>query len=188
MSATAEAFEYGFDAPELFDEFELNEAAIRGRFRPGKTVNFPGSVSSATLNTPKGPATLNLPAPVATLAQFRALEQTVNGNTQRLNAVQTALARITRDVSLRRNDQQSQGTTMMLFSLLSLRRVRDDLAGHTHNATTGAAVLPQGTGSTLTSMLPLILLMQPNALGGNPGSQDGAMGGISPLLLLALFN
>ena len=97
MTAVAEAYESDYEFAELFDEMELTEEAVRGRFRPAKKVFFPGALSSATLHTPKGPATLNLPSPVPTLTQFRSLEQTVNGTSARLNAVQTALARITRE-------------------------------------------------------------------------------------------
>jgi hypothetical protein len=166
---------------------ELAEEAVRGRFRPAKKVFFPGALSSATLHTPKGPATLNLPSPVPTLSQFRSLEQTVNGTSARLNAVQTALARITREVAARRRDQSGgQSMMMMLFSLLGQKKLRDDLAGHTHNSD-GKAVLPTtSSSSSLTSILPFILLMQPNVFGGSTaGSQDNnAMGGLLPILLI----
>jgi hypothetical protein len=185
MTAVAEAYEADYETTEAFDEMELSEEAVRGRFRPGKTVFIPGSLSSAVLNTPKGPATLNLPSPVPTLTQFRALEQTVNGTTARVNAVQTALARITREVAAQRRAQQSQVTSMMMFSLLTQRRLRDDLAGHTHDSE-GHAVLPAG-GSSFSSFLPFIFLMQPNAFGGSSGAQDGGMGGFSPMLLALLF-
>lgn len=182
---TAEAYESDYGA-ESYEQMELTEEAIRGRFRPGRIVSIPGSLSSATLNTPKGPASLTLPAPVPTIPQFRALEQAVNNNTQRLNAVQTALSRIIRDGGTRRVDQQSQVSSMMMFSLLTQRRARDDLAGHTHDAA-GNAVLPAGSGG-FSSLLPLILLMQPNAFGGgSTQGQDGMMGGFSPMLLALLF-
>lgn len=186
MTAVAEAYEADYEFSESFDEMELTEEAVRGRFRPAKKVFFPGALSSATLHTPKGPATLNLPSPVPTLTQFRSLEQTVNGNTARLNAVQAALARITREVGARRRDQSSQTTMMMMFSLLTQRRLRDDLAGHTHDSS-GHAVLPTGSGNSFSSFLPFIFLMQPNAFGGSTGSQDGGMGGFSPMLLALLF-
>lgn len=187
MSILEEAYETDFEAAESFDEMEMAEEAARGRLRPGKRVFIPGALSSATLHTPKGPATLNLPSPVPTLTQFRALEQTVNGTTQRLNAVQTALARITREVAARRRAQQGQVTSMMMFSLLSQRRLRDDLTSHTHDTVGGPAVIPAGSGG-VSSFLPFIFLMQPNAFGGGAsGEQDGAMGGFSPLLLAMLF-
>jgi len=187
MTPVAEAYESDYETSESFDEMELAEEAVRGRFRPGKTVFFPGALSSATLHTPKGPATLNLPSPVPTLTQFRALEHAVNGNTQRLNAVQTALARITRESGARRRDSQGQATSMMMFSLLTQRRLRDDLAGHTHEGSTAHAVLPAGGGSSFSSILPLMFLMQPNTFGAAGGSHDGGMGGMSPLLMMMLF-
>jgi hypothetical protein len=187
MTAFAEAYESDYEFSESFDEMELTEEAVRGRFRPAKKVFFPGALSSATLHTPKGPATLNLPSPVPTLTQFRSLEQTVNGTSARLNAVQTALARITREVSARRRDQSGgQSMMMMMFALLGQKKLRDDLAGHTHGLD-GKAVLPTtSSSSSLTSILPFILLMQPNAFGGSTAGQDNnAMGGLLPILLIS---
>lgn len=189
MTAVAEAYEADYEFSESFDEMELTEEAVRGRFRPAKKVFFPGALSSATLHTPKGPATLNLPSPVPTLTQFRSLEQTVNGTSARLNAVQTALARITREVGARRRDQSGQTSMMMMmFTLLGQKKLRDDLAGHTHVGSDAKAVLPttSSSGSSLTSILPFILLMQPNAFGGSTTGQDNnAMGGLLPILLIS---
>ena len=188
MTAFAEAYESDYEFSELFDEMELTEEAVRGRFRPAKKVFFPGALSSATLHTPKGPATLNLPSPVPTLTQFRSLEQTVNGTSARLNAVQTALARITREVGARRRDPSGQSNMMMMmFTLLGQKKLRDDLAGHTHTGSDAKAVLPTtGSSSSLTSILPFILLMQPNAFGGSTTGQDNnAMGGLLPFLLIS---
>ena len=188
MTAVAEAYESDYEFSESFDEMELTEEAVRGRFRPAKKVFFPGALSSATLHTPKGPATLNLPSPVPTLTQFRSLEQTVNGTSARLNAVQTALARITREVAARRRDQSGgQSMMMMMFSLLGQKKLRDDLAGHTHNSD-GKAVLPTtSSSSSLTSILPFLLLMQPNVFGGSTagGQDNNAMGGLLPILLIS---
>ncbi len=188
MTAVAEAYESDYEFSESFDEMELAEEAVRGRFRPAKKVFFPGALSSATLHTPKGPATLNLPSPVPTLTQFRSLEQTVNGTSARLNAVQTALARITREVAARRRDQSGgQSMMMMMFALLGQKKLRDDLVGHTHTGSDAKAVLPTTSGgSSLTSILPFILLMQPNVFGGSTTGQDNnAMGGILPFLLIS---
>src|SRR5688572_6723581 len=189
MTAVAEAYEADYEFSESFDEMELTEEAVRGRFRPAKKVFFPGALSSATLHTPKGPATLNLPSPVPTLTQFRSLEQTVNGTTARLNAVQTALARITREVSARRRDQSGgQSMMMMMFALLGQKKLRDDLAGHTHTGSDAKAVLPTtSSSSSLTSILPFILLMQPNVFGGSTasGQDNNAMGGLLPILLIS---
>ena len=189
MTAVAEAYEADYEYSEAFDEMELAEEAVRGRFRPAKKVFFPGALSSATLHTPKGPATLNLPSPVPTLTQFRSLEQTVNGTSARLNAVQTALARITREVAAqRRNQSGGQSMMMMLFALLGQKKLRDDLVGHTHSGSDAKAVLPTtSSSSSLTSILPFILLMQPNVFGGSTASQDNnnAMGGLLPILLIS---
>ena len=188
MTAFAEAYESDYEFSELFDEMEIDG---RGRAWPLPSCEesvLSRAPSSATLHTPKGPATLNLPSPVPTLTQFRSLEQTVNGTRARINAVQTALARITREVSARRRDQSGQSNMMMMmFSLLGQKKLRDDLAGHTHIGSDAKAVLPtSSSGSSLTSILPFILLMQPNAFGGSATGQDNnAMGGLLPILLIS---
>jgi|SRR5882724_7721180 len=189
MTPFAEAYDYEFEPTEFATEFA--DEASRTRFRPGL---IPGALSSATLNTPRGPATLNLPAPVATLAQFRALEQTVNATTQRVNAVQAGLARLNRELAARRREQESQATTMLLLSFLTVRRLREDFLGHTHGSD-GKVVLPAGTSgssslgsSSLGSLLPFLILLQPNFLGQSTTSSDGSMGGLSPILLLLLLD
>jgi hypothetical protein len=118
MTPFAEAYDYEFDPGESLDATEFADEASRPRFRPRP---IPGALSSATLNTPRGPATLNLPAPVPTLAQFRTLEQTVNANSQRVNAVQAGLVRLNRELATRRRDQDGQSTTMLLLSFLTVR-------------------------------------------------------------------
>jgi hypothetical protein len=177
MNGFAEAFDYEFDPVESFFSMEAADEASRARSRRP----IPGSLSSATLNTPRGPATLNLPAPVPTLTQFRSLEL-------RVNATQLALARYNRDLATRRREQESQATTMLLLTFLTVRRLRDDFLGHTHNDQ-GNVVLPAAAGglSSLGSMLPLLLLCQPNFLGQSGGSDSGGIGGLSPILLLMLL-
>lgn len=184
MTPFAEAYDYEFEPAEFATEFA--DEASRTRFRPGL---IPGALSSATLNTPRGPATLNLPAPVATLAQFRALEQTVNATTQRVNGVQMGLARLNRELAARRREQDRQATTMLLLSFLTVRRLREDFLGHTHGSE-GKVVLPATTSgsSSLGSLLPLLILLQPNFLGQSTTSSDGSMGGLSPILLLLLLD
>ena len=87
-------FAEGYDEVESFESFDFESADEAARpFRPGGRVFAPGGLSSATLHTPKGPAKLNLPSPVPTLTQFRTLEQALNANTQRVNAVQNELTR-----------------------------------------------------------------------------------------------
>jgi hypothetical protein len=185
MTPFAEAYDYEFEPTEFATEFA--DEASRTRFRPGL---IPGALSSATLNTPRGPATLNLPAPVATLAQFRALEQTVNATTQRVNAVQAGLARLNREFAARRREQESQATTMLLLSFLTVRRLREDFLGHTHEGMDGKVVLPAAAGgsSSIGSILPFLILLQPTFLGQSTTSSDGSMGGLSPILLLLLLD
>lgn len=169
----AEAYDYEFEPAESVDASEFSDEASRTRYRPRP---IPGALSSATLNTPRGPATLNLPAPVATLAQFRTLEQTVNANTQRMNAMQAQLVRLNREIAARRRDQESQAMTMPLLLLLALRKA--------------ASPAGSGGGSSIGSILPFLLLSQPGFLGqsSSASSRDSGMGGFSPIMLLLLLD
>ena len=76
----------------------------------------------------------------------------------------------------------------MILSLITTKKLREDLESHTHDATTGVAKVPGG-GSKLDSLLPLLLL-QPNLFGGAMGGQSTAGGqdAISPLMLLLLLD
>ncbi len=181
MTTFEEAYEYEAESSEFMEDFELSDEAVR---RPGRPVrpSLQGALSSATLYTPRGPATLNLPAPVATLAQFRALEQAVNANTQRLNTVQAELMRVRRELVIRRRGQQGMSSSMLLPILL-LEQLSGELEGHIHPPDNTQPVLPRGRGG-FASILPLLLLLQPGIFGGSSGGQDS---GISPLLLAFLF-
>ena len=184
MTTVEEAYEYDVELSELMEDFEVSDEAMR---RPVRIVrpSLQGALSSATLHTPRGPATLNLPAPVATLAQFRTLEQAVNANTQRLNTVQAELMRVRRELVIRRRGQQGMSSSMLLPVLL-LQQLRGDLEGHTHAALNAPPVLPGGRGG-FASILPLLLLLQPGIFGGSSGGQDSSGLGMSPLLLAFLF-
>lgn len=187
MTASAEAYEV--DDSELFEEFETADEARRG-FRPAKKVFVPGGgLVSATLQTPKGPARLNLPAALPTLAQFRALETVINAQSQRMNAVQAELVRVRRELALRRRDQQGMGSSSLLFPMLFQKKLRDDLEGHTHTGNTAAAVLPAGSGGGFSSLLPLLLL-SPGIFGGSSssGSSSAGQDAMSPLLMLLLLD
>lgn len=177
-----------FETIEEFEDQEFSDEAVI-RSRPGRRVFVPGGLSSATLNTPRGPAKLNLPAPLATLAQFRALERVVNTHTEQLNGTRAELARVRRELALRRRDQAGMGSSGLLLTLLSQRQARDELEGHTHQGSTAAAVLP-ASGSSLSFMLPLLLL-SPGILSGgqtaSAGQPSAGQDGVSPLLLAMLF-
>lgn len=186
MTAPAELFEE-VDAYEGFDGLEL--ADERFPFVPGKKVFAPGGLSSATLHTPKGPARLNLPAPVPTLTQYRSLEQTVNSLTQRLNATNAQLLQVRRELASRPREPMGGGMGM-IFSLLTQRKLRDELESHTHTGNNTPPTIAAGSGSRLDSILPLLLL-QPNLLGGGGTTSNAAATGqqeaFSPLLLAMLF-
>jgi hypothetical protein len=186
MTAGMEAYDE-VDAVESFDDFESTAEAFP--VRPGRKVFAPGGLASATLHTPKGPAKLNLPSPVATLTQFRTLEQALNANTQRVNAVQTELARVRRQLALRPRDSQGQNPMMMLLTLIGQKKLRDDLVGHTHTAVDKPPVLPAASGDGFSSFLPLLLL-QPGMFGqsGAGSSSSGAQETMSPLMMMVMLD
>ena len=169
-----------------FEEFDFaSEAAVRDHRRPPR-IFVPGGLSSATLNTPKGPAKLNLPSAVPTLQQYRALEQTVNATNARLAAATADLARMRQQLALQRRDASAQGGGMMslMFPMLMQRQLRDELEGHTHNST-GAAVLPNRDGG-FSSFLPF-MLMQPGLFGQQTSGNAASGGQESMSQMLMMF-
>lgn len=186
------AYSESYDVEESdFEEFSSDELTLPPFLRPGKKISVPGSgLVSATLNTPKGPAKLNLPAAVPTQTQFRQLESALNAQTQRLNAVQAELVKVRRELVVRRREQMGMGSTNMLMPLLLQKKLRDDLDGHTHAGSSAAAVMPASSGGALSSMLPLLLMM-PGMFGGsgtNTGSNTDSQDAMSPLMMMILFD
>jgi hypothetical protein len=158
MTAPMEAYNE-IDSIEGFGNFETtNEAMPWG---PLKKVSVPGGLISATLNTPKGPAKLNLPSAVPTLAQFRSLEQAVNANNQRTSA---ELARLSRLAAAPRPQQGIGMMPLLLFGLMAKNRFDT----HVHEENNEPPKAGEG-GDSFSSLLPLLLL-QPNLLGGLGGS------------------
>ena len=183
------------DLYEEVDSFEsFEEATSADEFRLlnfKKPLRAPGGLSTATLNTPKGPAKLTLPSSVATLTQYRTLESAVNALTARLNTTTAQLAQVRRELAAAKATQMGAGGGMsgMLFSLLGQRKLREDLEEHTHP---GNDKPPQFTGDSggLDSLLPLLLL-QPNLFGGQPAAGTPGTSGqeaMSPLLMLILLD
>ena len=187
MTAPADLYQE-VDAFESFDGLEFADEA-KSAFMPGRRVFVPGGIASATLHTPKGPAKLNLPSPVPTLAQFRSLEQALNSVTQRLNATNTQLLQVRRELAARKVEQFGSGTTGMFLSLFMQKKLRDDLEGHTHTGNNTPPTLPAG-GGKLDSLLP-ILLLQPGIFGGAASPGTAASGGtqesILPLILMMVL-
>jgi len=122
---------------------------------------------------------------MATEAQFRALEQAVNAQGQRLNAVTAELASVRRDI-MRRTEQGASSTSFIL-PLLMFRKLSDELEGHTH-AAAGNAVLPTSTTGTASGFLPLMFLM-PGLFGGSgtSGATPGGSDSLNPFLLVMLL-
>jgi hypothetical protein len=182
------------DLYEEVDSFEsFDEATSADEFRLlnfKKPLRAPGGLSTATLNTPKGPAKLTLPSSVATLTQYRTLESAVNALTARLNTTTAQLAQMRRELAAAKATQMGAGGGMsgMLFSLLGQKKLRDDLEEHTHPVDKGKPVLSGDSGG-LDSLLPLLLL-QPNLFGGQMASSPGSPGqeAMSPLLMLIMLD
>jgi hypothetical protein len=177
-----------FDEMESYGSYEdfefASEAAVRDHRRAPPRIFVPGGVSSATLNTPKGPAKLNLPSAVATLQQYRTLEQAVTATNARLSQATADLARMRQELLLQRRQQPAGGGMMsLMLPLLMQNQMRDDLEDHTHDST-GAAVI-KGGGSSFTSILPF-LFMQPNMFGGS-GSGNPATGGQDMSQMMMMF-
>ncbi len=175
MNGSTETYDE-VEAIEGFDDVEsMGEATP---LRPGTRVFAPGGLSTATLLTPRGPAKLNLPAAVPTLAQFRTLERALNANTQRVNAVQTELVRVRRELALRARDPQGQSTILMLLLFRQL----------------SSSQLSSSSGSGFSSFLPILLLLQPGMFGQfTGGSSSGTQSSstqdaMSPLLMLAMLD
>jgi hypothetical protein len=171
------------DMVESFDEFDSgSEAAVT--FRPGRKIFAPGGLVSATLNTPKGPAKLSLPSPVPTLTQFRTLEQALNSNTQRVNLAYIELARVRRELALRRSDPQNQN----MLSMFLMMKLSKDFKQHKHKAD-GTVELAADSGG-LSSLLPLLML-QPNMFGGQSGAASPAPGSadaMSPIMMFVMMD
>jgi hypothetical protein len=170
------------DMVESFDEFDSGaEAALP--FGLGKKVFAPGGLASATLHTPKGPAKLNLPSPVATLKQYRTLENALNANTQRVNLVQNELARVRRELAIRRSDPQSQN----MMSMFLLMKLSKDFKGHTHESLDDPPTI-DADSSGFSSLLPLLML-QPNLFGQSGASTpvSGTQDAMSPLMLMVMM-
>ena len=168
MSAYSESYDVEESSFEEFDSGdELSWPSI---LKPGKKVSVPGAgLLSATLNTPKGPAKLNLPTAVPTQTQFRQLESALNGQTQRLNAVQAELGKVRRELVIRRREQQGMGSSSMMSMLMPLlmnKKLKEELHGHTHAGSTAAAVMPASSSDAFSSLLPLLILA-PGMLGGS---------------------
>jgi len=168
------------DAVEGFDNFEMTDEAARP-FGPANRVFTPGGLSSATLHTPKGPATLNLPSPVPTLNQFRSLEQAVNTNNQRVTA---ELAQLRRLIATR-PAQQGIGMMPLLIGLMAKNRFDT----HSHPGNNEPPSASTGGDSSFSMLLPLLLL-QPGLLGqitGGTRTTSNGQDAISPLLLAFVF-
>jgi hypothetical protein len=177
MNGYSESYDF---EESSFEDFDSDELSLPSFLRPGKKVSVPGAgLISATLNTPKGPAKLSLPTPVPTQTQFRQLESALNAQTQRLNAVQAEMAKMRRELVIRRREQTGQGSSSMMSMLMPImlnKKLKDDLAKHTHVGAAAAAVIPESSSDAFSSILPL-LMFAPGILGGGGSTSTGRASG-----------
>lgn len=176
------------DFSESFDT--TDELALPSFLRPGRKVSVPGTgLVSATLNTPKGPARLSLPTAVPTQVQFRQLESALNASNVRLNAVQTELAKMRRELLLRRQGPGSSNMMSMLLPLIMQKKLKEDLVGHTHGTSTDPAVI-KDSGDSFSTLLPLLFLM-PGMMGGSSTTASTSKEPdlfSNPLVMMILFD
>lgn len=159
----------------------------RARRQPiRRTYSRGGGVASARLTTPRGSATLRLPAPVPTLDQFRRLETVVNQHATRLNSTQSDIGSlrarvasvvtdVAKSVAKARAEQKSQNTTNMMMSMLTQQSVQRDLEAHFH---TGDNLAPSGSGATpaaIGARNNMALMLLPLMMGDGFGSDDNSM-------------
>ena len=95
-----------------------------------------------------------------------------------MNAVQTELVRVRRELALRARDPQGQSTILMLLLFRQL----------------SSSQLSSTSGSGFSSFLPILLLLQPGMFGQfTGGSSSGTQSSstqdaMSPLLMLAMLD
>lgn len=181
MSPGMEAYDE-VDVIESFEDFDGGTESVFS-FRPGKKVSARGGLAGATLHTPKGQAKLNFPEPVATLNNLKLHEHALNANTQRINLMQNELARLRRELALRRSDPQGQ-SILPLFLMMKLSK---DFKGHTH-PDNGKPPTIATDSSGLSSMLPLLMFM-PNMFGqsGAAPAASGQQDSMSPLMMMVMM-
>ena len=176
MNGYSESYDF---EESSFEDFDSDELTLPSFLKPGKKVSVPGAgLISATLNTPKGPAKLSLPTSVPTHTQFRQLESALNAQTQRLNAVQAEMAKMRRELIIRRREQSGMGSSSMMSMLMPImlnKKLKDQFDTHTHPGNDKPPSPQAASNDTLSSLLPIMLIM-PGMLGGSTAKTAGAGG------------
>jgi hypothetical protein len=169
------------EAIESFDDLELAEESILP-FKFGRRISVAGAgLSTATLHTPKGPAKLNLPSAVPTLAQFRALETALNASNARVTTVQAELVKVRRELALRRADPM--GGMMSLMIPLMIKKKFDV---HTHSGNDEPPTIPPSAGGDFSTFLPFLFL-QPGLFGGAAAGNPSTAGQDSTSQLIMML-
>jgi hypothetical protein len=158
-----------------------------------------GGLSSATISTPAGAATIRLPEKVVTEEELRRLasdlEDAINRNTARLNSTQADMQNLTKQVSsvvtaqardvaqlrkeyksnvvrLRKEMGQRESNNMMI-GLLTQMQINRQLEDHTHALAANATESGVANVDTnnMAMMLPLTMMMSQ----GTGGTSDNSM-------------
>jgi len=181
----------------------LNPPAPRPPIPPVQPgIGGPG-VTTATIDTPRGSATLRLPDSVVTVDAFKTatqnLQDAINRNSARLNSTQKDIESLsqrvgvvvadtqkdlakTRDearaaLSKIRREQRQRDSNNLMISMLMQQQLQRQLEEHTHTVTVGtttATTGPADTGSSDSSMSMLLPLMFMDQ-GGSGGGDNNMM-------------
>jgi len=186
----------------------LNPPPPRPPIPPTQPPPPTGGVQTATIATPRGNATLQLPEKVVTEDEFRTatqnLNEAINRNSARLNSTQKDIEALsqrvgvvvadtqrdlakTRDearaaVSRLRREQAQKDTNNLLMSIMMQQQLRRQIEDHTHTVTVGT-----GTGTVTTGPADtgdgdnMALLFLPLMMGA------GGSGGDNNMMMMAMM-
>ena len=172
-----------------------------------------GGVDSATIDTPRGSATLKLPEKVVTEDTFRTatqhLEDAINRNTARLNSTQKDIEALSQRVgvvvadtqrdlaktrdearaafSKIRREQSQRDSNNLMISLLMQQQLQRQIEEHTHTVTVGTTIATTSqadTGGSDNSALMFLPLM----FSGQSGSGGDNNNMMMMLMMMTMSN
>jgi hypothetical protein len=175
----------------------------------------PPGVSTGTINTPAGNATIKLPESVVSTETFRRYQDettnALNMATSRLRATEGELKTLRERVAtvvtqtqqevekVRREDRAAVGRLRrkvsndsmmsMMMGLMASRRQQDTFEGHTHDVTVGTTDAetdpPRSTGDSSDNMMMMLPMMMMGQGEGREGEEDG--GGMMAMVMAMAF-
>ncbi len=173
--------------------------ARRQPLRPVGTGDRGQGLDRATVGTPKGDISFQLPERTATQRDFEVvtdrLQEAIDQNRARLNSLTGDIARLDERTTvaivrarreqkaaiekIRKENQQSMLTSVVL-NLMSTQQLQKQIAAKT--PATGSGLTPAAGGLDLSALLPLFMFMNPEQDGGGSGDNNQMM----MFMLLAL--